>query len=106
VTPLNKIKAEKLTRKGTNMKNCETNQKEGNRNICEMCGHSVEILQEAHIVSEKGKSKTNILLLCPTCHLMFDTHLKPRIYKAMLSIGINLPKSWEKSIYKQTTSEK
>jgi hypothetical protein len=41
-------------------------------------------------------------MLCPTCHLMFDTHIKPKVYKALIEAGVkNLPVSWEKSIYLQ-----
>ena len=40
-------------------------------------------------------------MLCPTCHIMFDTHLKPKIFKALNEFGIKLPKSWETSIYDQ-----
>ncbi len=67
-----------------------------------MCGHHVLLRQKAHIVAEGKKSEPNLLLLCPTCHLMFDTHLKPKINKALLQSGVkNLPKSWENSIYEQ-----
>jgi hypothetical protein len=69
--------------------------------ICEMCGHHVGIRQKAHIVAEGKKKGINLLMLCPTCHLMFDTHLKPKIFKALNKHGIKLPKSWETSIYEQ-----
>ena len=51
-----------------------------NEGNCEMCGHYVAIRQMAHIFAEEKKSKPNLLMLCPTCHLMFDTHIKPKIY--------------------------
>ncbi|MEA3428233.1 MAG: hypothetical protein U9Q84_03210 [Thermodesulfobacteriota bacterium] len=71
-------------------------------NFCEMCGNYVAIRQRAHIVSEGDNSRTNILLLCPTCHLFFDTRLKPRLYKALSKAGAKtLPDSWKKSIYQQ-----
>ena len=70
--------------------------------ICDMCGHHVKMRQKAHIVAEGKKSKPNLLELCPTCHLMFDTHLKPKINKALLQSGVKgLPKSWKNSIYEQ-----
>lgn len=69
--------------------------------ICEMCGHHVGIRQKAHIIAEGKKKGINLLMLCPTCHLMFDTHLKPKIFKALNEHGIKLPKSWETSIYEQ-----
>ena len=70
--------------------------------ICELCGHHVVIRQRAHIVAEGKKSGHNLLMLCPTCHIMFDTHIKPKVYKALVQAGVtNLPKSWEKSIYTQ-----
>ena len=69
---------------------------------CEMCGHHVAIRQKAHIFAEGKKSGSNILMLCPTCHLMFDTHLKPKIFKALTEAGVkDLPDSWTKSIYEQ-----
>jgi hypothetical protein len=67
---------------------------------CEMCGHSVAIRLKARIFAEGKKSGSNILMLCPTCHLMFDTHLKPKIFKALTEAGVkDLPASWRKSIY-------
>jgi hypothetical protein len=61
-------------------------------NLCEMCGKYVAIRQRAHIVSEGDKNRENILMLCPTCHLMFDTRLKPKLYKALSKAGVrNLP---------------
>ena len=65
-----------------------------------MCGHHVAIRQKAHILAENSKIATNILMLCPTCHLMFDTHLKPKLFKAMAFLP-GAPKSWETSIYDQ-----
>jgi hypothetical protein len=70
--------------------------------ICEMCGHNVGIRQKAHISAEGKKSGDNILRLCPSCHIMFDTHLKPKIYKALRQAGVKgIPTSWETSIYEQ-----
>ena len=70
--------------------------------ICEMCGHSVGIRQRAHIAAEADASKANTLMLCPTCHVVFDTELKPRLYAALVRYGAkNLPASWGSSIYEQ-----
>ena len=69
--------------------------------ICEMCGHHVAMRQKAHIVAEGKKKDINLLMLCPTCHIMFDTHIKPKVFKAILAAGKELPKSWQKSIYIQ-----
>jgi hypothetical protein len=70
--------------------------------FCEMCGNFVAIRQDSHIVSEKGRARINILKLCPSCHVMFDTRLKPRLYEALKDAGAkNLPKSWTKTIYHQ-----
>lgn len=70
--------------------------------ICELCGHAVAMRQKAHIVAEGRKHRPNLLMLCPTCHIMFDTHVKPKIFKALSEAGVtNLPKSWTKSIYEQ-----
>lgn len=72
--------------------------------ICEMCGHHVGVRQKAHIVAE-GKKNNNLLMLCPTCHIMFDTHVKPKVFKALQEMGISLPESWKKSIYEQAAEE-
>ena len=70
--------------------------------ICEMCGHHVAIRQKVHIYAEGDKSNSNILLLCPSCHLMFDTHLKPKIYKVLSLAGVQgLPESSTTLIYEQ-----
>lgn len=70
--------------------------------VCEMCGHEVAILQKAHIYAEGIKSDPNLLLLCASCHIMFDTHLKPKIFKALSQAGAKgLPVSWKSSIYTQ-----
>ena len=70
--------------------------------FCEMCGNFVAIRQDSHIVSENVRTRTNILKLCPSCHVMFDTRLKPRLYNALQAVGVtNLPKSWSTSIHNQ-----
>lgn len=70
--------------------------------ICELCGHYVGLRQKAHIVAEGKKTGSNLLMLCPTCHIMFDTHVKPKVHKALVEVGVqHLPDSWEKSIYMQ-----
>jgi len=70
--------------------------------ICEMCGHHVAVRQKAHILAEDKKIKDNVLMLCPTCHIMFDTHIKPKIFRAMVGAGVrDFPESWKKSIYIQ-----
>jgi hypothetical protein len=71
--------------------------------ICEMCGHHVGIRQKADILAEGKKAGVNLLMLCPTCHIMFDTHLKPKIFEALNEFGVKLPKSWETSIYEQAS---
>jgi hypothetical protein len=49
--------------------------------ICEMCAHHVGLRQKAHIVAEERDKDHNIVLLCPTCRIMFDTHLKPKVLR-------------------------
>lgn len=67
-----------------------------------MCGHHVGVRQKAHIIAEGKKSGVNLLMLCPTCHIMFDTHVKPKIFEALSQAGVDgLPESWETSIYEQ-----
>ncbi|MCD4715586.1 MAG: hypothetical protein K8R45_02445 [Desulfobacterales bacterium] len=73
---------------------------------CELCGHYVSVRQKAHIVAEELKMEPNILMLCPTCHIMFDTHVKPKVFKALREAGVKgIPKSWETSIYHQAAVE-
>jgi hypothetical protein len=70
--------------------------------ICEMCGHHVAVRQKAHILADGKKTENNVLMLCPTCHIMFDTHVKPKVFKAMMEAGLqDFPESWRKSIYEQ-----
>lgn len=41
-------------------------------------------------------------MLCPTCHIMFDTHVKPKVFRTLLEAGLHdFPESWKKSIYEQ-----
>jgi len=76
--------------------------KESNEGTCEMCGHYVAVRQKAHIAAEGNKSGSNLLMLCPSCHIMFDTRLKPKIFRALKKLNVkNLPKSWKTSIYEQ-----
>lgn len=76
--------------------------KKSSEGLCEMCGHFVRIRQKAHIIAEGKKTGDNLLMLCPSCHIMFDTHVKPKVYKSLKQAGCeNLPDSWEKSIYQQ-----
>jgi hypothetical protein len=70
--------------------------------LCEMCGHYVSVRQKAHIYAEGTKHGNNLLMLCLTCHIMFDTRIKPKLYKALKEAKVTgLPKSWEMSIYDQ-----
>ncbi len=67
-----------------------------------MCGHHVGMRQKAHIMAEGKKTESNLLMLCPTCHIMFDTYVKPKVFKAMMEAGLpGFPESWKKSIYEQ-----
>lgn len=67
--------------------------------LCEMCGHYVRIRQRSHIIAEEKKSGVNLLMLCHSCHIMFDTLIKPKVYKALKKAGCEkLPASCEKSI--------
>ena len=70
--------------------------------ICEMSGHQVGLRQKAHIVAGLDSSHENILMLCPSCHVIFDTVLKPKLWVALNKAGVKeLPVSWETSIYIQ-----
>ena len=71
-----------------------------------MCGNYVGIRQRAHIVAEELKIRSNVLLLCPTCHMMFDTQLKPKLYKALTDAGFKkLRYLWKKFIYDQAAEK-
>ncbi len=70
--------------------------------LCEMCGNHVDIRQKAHIVAEGSNERENLLMLCPSCHVRFDTALKPKLRTALQQAGVEeLPKSWATSIYAQ-----
>jgi hypothetical protein len=69
-----------------------------------MCSHHVGIRQEAHIMAEGKRTAKNLLMLCPTCHIMFDTHLKPKVFRALIDAGFkDMPESWKRSIYDQAS---
>ncbi|MGB7722703.1 MAG: hypothetical protein WBL65_22585 [Bryobacteraceae bacterium] len=54
------------------------------------------------MMAEGKKTESNVLMLCPTCHIMFDTYVKPKVFKAMMEVGLQgFPESWKKSIYEQ-----
>ncbi|HUL21587.1 MAG TPA: HNH endonuclease [Thermodesulfobacteriota bacterium] len=75
--------------------------KKGSEGLCEMCGHYVSVRQKTHILAEGKKTGENLMMLCPSCHIMFDTHVKPKLFTALRKAGINLSNSWERSIYLQ-----
>ncbi|MFC1579548.1 HNH endonuclease [Thermodesulfobacteriota bacterium] len=64
--------------------------------FCEMCGRHVMMREKAHIVAEAGDDMANLLWLCPSCHRVFDRHLKLRLFDALKAYKVKgLPKSWE-----------
>jgi hypothetical protein len=67
--------------------------------LCDMCGHFVAVRQKAHIFDGRNDIPDNLLLLCPSCHIRLDTHLKPKLFKALGSCGCKLPEEWQTSIY-------
>jgi hypothetical protein len=69
--------------------------------ICEMCGHFVAVRQKSHILDGRNDIPDNLLLLCSSCHIMFDTQLKPKLYRALVNSGLHLPEIWSKSIYER-----
>lgn len=76
--------------------------KKSSSGTCDLCGHHVAVRQRAHIVAEGPKRGVNLIMLCSSCHVMFDTQIKPRIARALKKAGVEeLPKSWKKSIYMQ-----
>lgn len=73
-----------------------------NQGVCEMCGHYTMLRQKAHIGPKTDKGADNLLKLCPSCHVVFDHHLKPRLFKALERAGAtNLPAMWKTSHYQQ-----
>ena len=63
--------------------------------FCEMCGRYSAFREDAHIVAEEELDWRNNLKLCPTCHRMFDAHLKPRLHAVLKAHGVKgLPDSW------------
>jgi hypothetical protein len=38
--------------------------------ICEVFGHHVGVRRKAHTMAEGKKTENNVLMLCPTCHIM------------------------------------
>jgi hypothetical protein len=76
--------------------------KKASSGICDLCGHYVAVRQRAHIVAEQPKRGDNLLMLCPSCHIMFDTRVKPKVFRALKKAGVRgIPSSWETSIYDQ-----
>ena len=64
--------------------------------FCEMCGRHVIMREAAHIVAEAGNARVNVLQLCPSCHRIFDRHLKRRLYMALKAYKVKgISKSWE-----------
>jgi len=75
------------------------------KGICDMCGHFVIFREDAHIIEDMEKNG-NILELCPSCHHMFDHHLKRKIYEAVnKTTEYKLPHLWKKNPY-QRAAEK
>jgi hypothetical protein len=69
---------------------------------CDLCGHFVAVCEKAHIVAEQPKRGDNLLMLCPSCHVMFDRHIKPKVFRALKKAGVKgIPGSWATSIYEQ-----
>jgi len=76
-----------------------------NEGFCDMCGHHVVLRQRAHIVAEGDRSAENILMLCPSCHVLFDHYLKPKLYRALKKANLpDLPVSWATSHYEQAAA--
>ena len=60
--------------------------KRSSEGLCEMCGHYVKIRQKSHVIAEEKKAGDNLLMLCPSCHIMFDTLIKPKVYKGRFQV--------------------
>jgi hypothetical protein len=52
---------------------------------CEICGRSQT--QKAHIVAGRRADAQNVLALCPSCHVVFDTVLKPKLDGSRFAAG-------------------
>ena len=77
----------------------------GKHHPCVMCGITYPAPQAAHIVDEKewklrhgGDKQLNGMPLCPNCHWVFESILRPRLYQALHAFGTkDLPESWKKN---------
>ncbi len=50
-------------------------------------------------IARRRAHRTN---LCPSCHMILDVHLKPKLYKAPFRAGFQkLPPCWKEPIYRQ-----
>jgi hypothetical protein len=72
---------------------------------CVMCGITYPAPQAAHIIDEKewkgrhgGDKQINGIPLCPNCHWVFESILRPKLYVALDAFGTrDLPQSWKKN---------
>lgn len=66
-----------------------------------MCGNYIAMRQKSHIFAGRNDIKENFLPLCHTCHIIMDTHLKAKLYKALTSSRIEHSEIFLKSIYER-----
>jgi hypothetical protein len=62
---------------------------------CAWCGWVAGRRHAAHIIDEGPEREWNALALCPNCHSVFEERVRPRLYQALVSFGVQgLPQSW------------
>ena len=78
----------------------------GARLPCVMCGACYPFPEAAHIIDKtEWRTSTdgcdrqvNGIPLCPSCHRIFEEHLRPYLFEALEAFGAKgLPESWKQS---------
>jgi len=64
---------------------------------CVWCGWQSARRHACHIIDEGQDKDWNAISLCPNCHEVFESTIRPMLYKALKEYGATgLPVSWSK----------
>jgi hypothetical protein len=64
---------------------------------CAWCGWKSARRHACHIIDEAPEREWNAISLCPNCHEIFESTIRPMLYKALKEHGATgLPASWSK----------